>query len=195
MSAPWWPARVSAQGDVFRRRVLRDQTSRKTSLAAEADGHALVVVVMKGHWSRVCIDQLQRLGQLRSRLAQLDSVLVGLNSDAPDLNRQMSNAQGIECKVLSDEKHEVISGLGLWLPREQHPLPAIVVFDRCGDEAARWVGRRPGDRPEADVLRLLQKVAEEDRVCAGPSAPDLERPNQGWFAGEQPSLQGPVSRY
>src|SRR5690606_18299993 len=147
-----------------------DQDGAETSLAEAAGSGALVVVVMKGHWCRVCIDQLGRLAHRQQELKALGARMVGLNADAPGVNKRMLDAQGIECRVLSDEKHQVLDELGLWLPKEGHPLPAIVVFDRCGEEAARWAGRRPGDRPESAVFRVLRRLAEDRRACSRPSA-------------------------
>ena len=170
LSACCWPALARARADVFTRRVLADQRGEQTSLAAQADGKHLVLVVMKGHWCRVCVAQVQRFGQLASTLKSLSARVVGLNADAPESNRKMAEDEGIDSPVLSDTTHEVLSALGLWLPREQHPLPAIVLFDRCGDEVARWVGRHPGDRPESDVIRVLRKLAEDKRVCERPNA-------------------------
>jgi peroxiredoxin len=128
-----------------------------------------VVVVMKGEWCPVCRAQLQRLSQLEPRLAELDAKLIALNADSPEANRRMRDALGIGCTVLSDAKQRVLSWLGLWQPRLQQPLPALLVFDRCGAEAARWVGRGPGDRPEAALLEVLRKLSEEKRACARPS--------------------------
>jgi len=170
LGAPWWWAEALALEDPFRTRALRDQAGRETSLALQAAGEALVVVVMKGHWCQVCIGQLQRFQQLRQRFDSLEATVVGLNADAPELNRRMAEREGIEQPVLSDEQHRVLDELGLWLPRQSHPMPGIVVFDRCGDEAARWVGRRPGERPESAVLAVLRKLAEDKRVCDRPSA-------------------------
>ncbi len=149
--------------------MLRDQDDTETSLAEAAAGHALVIVVMKGHWCRVCSDQLARLIQKQAELAALGARVVGLSADAPAANKRMLDEQGIEGRVLSDEKHEVLDALGLWSPKDGHPLPAILVFDRCGDEAARWVGRRPGDRPESAVFRVLRRLAEDRRACSRPS--------------------------
>lgn len=164
------PAASAAEEDVYALRVLKDQEGQETSLAAEAAQRTLVVVVMKGHWCRVCIGQLQRLGQLKARLEALGAIYVGLNADAPSDNLALKKKEALECPILSDDQHQVLDKLGLWLPRAQQPLPALVVFDRCGDEAARWVGRRPGERPEGALLRLLQKLAEEKRICSGPNA-------------------------
>jgi peroxiredoxin len=150
--------------------VLRDQDGVETSLAEAAGGHALVVVVMKGYWCRVCSDQLARLIQRQRDLTALGARVIGLNADAPSVNKRMLDDQGIEGRVLSDEKHQLLDELGLWLPSAGHPMPAIVVFDRCGDEAARWAGRQPRDRPENAVFRALRRLAEDRRACSRPSA-------------------------
>ncbi len=170
LSASAWVGAAHASKDPYRLRVLKDQRGKETSLAAQAGGKHLVVVVMKGYWCRVCIAQLQRLAELEPRLRALGARFVGLNADAPSENQRMLEREGLECSVLSDEQHEVLSELGLWLPRAQRPLPALVVFDKCGDEAARWVGRHPGDRPERALMRLLQKLAETEHVCERPRA-------------------------
>jgi peroxiredoxin len=160
----------AAADDAYELRVLKDQDGQETSLAAQAAQRSLVVVVMKGYWCRVCVAQLQRMGELKARLDALGATYVGLNADAPADNLEMKKKEEIDCQILSDEQHQVLDKLGLWLPRAQRPLPAIVVFDRCGDEAARWVGRRPGARPESALLRLLRKLAQEKRICSGPNA-------------------------
>ena len=53
-------------------------TGRVTSLAEVAGGDRLVVVVMKGSWCGVCVEQLRRLGQHRAALAALETRVVGL---------------------------------------------------------------------------------------------------------------------
>jgi len=166
----WWPAAVVAAHPVYARRVLHDQDGAETSLAEAAGGQALVVVVMKGHWCRVCSDQLARFAAKQRDLGALGARLVGLSADAPVANKRMLDEQGIHARVLSDQKHELLAELGLWLPREAHPMPAIVVFDRCGDEVGRWAGRQPGDRPDNAVLRLLRRLSEDRRICNRPSA-------------------------
>lgn len=169
--ASWWcPAVVRAAHAAYARRVLRDQDGAETSLAETAGGHALVVVVMKGHWCRVCSDQLGRLVQKQQDLEAVGARVVGLSADAPAVNKRMLDEERIECRVLSDEKHHVLDELGLWLPKAGHPLPALLVFDRCGEEAARWAGRQPGDRHESAVFRVLRRLAEDRRACSRPSA-------------------------
>jgi len=173
MASFWLPGAaraVHAADAVYARRVLRDQDGAETSLAEAAGGRALVIVVMKGHWCRVCSDQLARLADKQQELGALGARLVGLSADSPAAHKGMLDARGIRARVLSDAKHELLDALGLWLPSEGHPMPAIVVFDRCGDEAARWVGRQPDDRPEGTVLRLLRRLAEDRRACSRPNA-------------------------
>jgi len=172
MASCWLPAArvVHAAHAVYTRRVLRDQDDAETSLAEAAGGRALVVVVMKGHWCEVCSDQLARFADKQQDLSALGARLVGLNADSPAANKGMLAARGIRARVLSDTQHELLTALGLWLPSEGYPMPAIVVFDRCGDEVARWVGRQPGERPDSAVLRLLRRLSEDRRACNRPSA-------------------------
>lgn len=173
MASCWLPVgarEARAAHPVYARRVLRDQDDAETSLAEAAGGQALVVVVMKGHWCQVCSDQLARLADKQQELSALGARLVGLNADSPAANKGVLAARGIRARVLSDAKHELLAALGLWLPSEGHPMPAIVVFDRCGDEVARWVGRQPGDRPDGALLRVLRRLSQDRRACSRPSA-------------------------
>src|SRR5690606_31689946 len=129
VAASWGPVPALAAHAAYTRRVLHDQDGTETSLAEAAGGDALVVVVMKGHWCRVCVDQLARLVQRQRDLTALGARVVGLNADAPAVNKRMLEEQGIDGRVLSDEKHQLLDELGLWLPSAGHPLPAIVVFN------------------------------------------------------------------
>ena len=44
------------------------------------------------------------------------------------------------------------------LPAQGYPQPALVVFDRCGREAGRFVGRSPGQRPESALMAMLASI-------------------------------------
>lgn len=151
-------------------RGLQDLKARRTSLREQAAGRALVVVVMKGHWCPVCVGQLVRLGEQRGRLNELGAFVVGLNADGPKANRIVAAQKRLVFPVLSDETHAVIERLGLWFPDAGHPMPAMVVFDRCGDEAGRLIGRSPGDRPEPQLFELLEKLRASKRACGRPNA-------------------------
>lgn len=140
-----------------------------TTLAEQARQHALVVVVLKGIWCPVCVGQLAELSALRQRLDALGAYVVGLSTADAETNRVTAKRLALSYPILSDASHGLIGSLGLWRPRWGHPLPAIVVFDRCGNERARFEGRAPGDRPEGALLRLLKLLAAETD-CGLPNA-------------------------
>src|SRR5690606_15957055 len=94
LSMGLWPSLASARSDVYTRRVLVTHDGKQTSLAAQANGWHLVVVVMKGHWCRVCVAQLERLAELSATLKSLTARVVGLNADAPESNRQLVEDEG-----------------------------------------------------------------------------------------------------
>ena len=122
---------------------------------------------MKGHWCSVCLAQLARLAALNSRLQKLRTRVVGLNADSHNANAEAAKATGIPLAILSDPEHGVLEALGLWRSKANAPMPALVVFDECGAEHARIVGRRPGERVEGSVIDVLEKVARTPPRCEG----------------------------
>jgi peroxiredoxin len=163
--------RVQAEEPIpmLARRVLVDTRARSTSLAAQAGSGRLVVVVMKGVWCQVCADQLARFDRLQGELTRLQTRVVGLSNDSPDANALLKHSQGLSCELLADPTLSVLQELGLWRPAWGHPLPAIVVFDRCGAERGRLLGRQPGVTGEAAVLDLLEELARNPAKCAEPT--------------------------
>ncbi len=160
------PARAAAkQRNAYTERALRGDNGARTSLAAAAGGHRLVVVVMKGTWCPVCIKQLQRLAKLDKALKRLGVRVVGLTHEGVEKANRLRKERALRHPILSDPKHEVLSLLGLWRPQWGHPLPAMVIFDRCGKERGRISGRAPGERPERALLRFLKKLVKRPERC------------------------------
>jgi peroxiredoxin len=159
------PAEAREPPAPFRLRALTTTAGQATSLAEHASERALVVVVMKGSWCPVCIDQLRRLGALRARIHKLGARVVGVSTDSVTENRRAAEQGRLSDPILTDAEHRVVSALGLWRADAGHPMPAIVVFDRCGAERARIVGRAPGERPEAAVMRLLEEMVAHPPSC------------------------------
>jgi peroxiredoxin len=149
----------------YARRALFDQGGAEQSLAEVAAKKTLIVVVMKGHYCPVCRAQLARLQELRQPLEQLGTVCCGLNADPVAANRVISEKFGFEMPILSDPMHSVLAALGLWLEGAAHPMPAIIVYDQCGNEARRILGRDGNDRPEATLLRLVKRLHDEPPQC------------------------------
>jgi peroxiredoxin len=125
---------------------------------------------MKGSWCPVCIAQLGRLGALRPRIHKLGARVVGVSTDKVAENRRAAEQARLSDPILTDADRRVVSALGLWRPDAGHPMPAIVVFDRCGTERARIEGRAPGERPEAAVIRLLEEMVTRPPSCGGRKA-------------------------
>lgn len=170
LTTAWPPSAWAAEPDVhpYSGAVLKDLNADTTSLRAQARGQRLVVVVMKGHYCALCRRQMKRLQAMSEQLRALDAKVVGLNHDSVEANRAVAKHDDLKLPILSDRRHEVISALGLWLEDVGHALPAIVVFDRCGSERGRQVGRNPDVRPEAALMKLLREV--NDKPCQSAQA-------------------------
>jgi peroxiredoxin len=158
-----------ARAAAYDRKELRDHQDGKTSLSRSASGHRLVVVTMKGTWCQVCVAQLERLAKLRDALESRGARVVAITVEPAKKNAALAKRLGLPFPILSDPKHRIVEQLGLWLPRADHPMPATVVFDRCGTERARLRGRRPGQRPEPQLLAFLRKLQEKPARCELPA--------------------------
>lgn len=155
--------------DPWRARVLVGPDGKSTSLIEHGRNGRLVLVTMKGHWCGVCLGQLARFSALRSRLEKLKGRVVGLNADSHRANAEAAKHVGIALPMLSDSRHRVLDALGLWLADAEQPMPGIVVFDECGRERGRLVGRNPDQRDESAVIALLEKIAAKPPKCPAQS--------------------------
>ena len=88
-----------------------------STLSTAADGQRVVVVVMKGAWCPVCVEQIDRLNSQSARLQRLETVVVGVSTDTPELNRKVELSTGAQ--TLRDPDHR-------WHPH------------RRGDEPRHW---------------------------------------------------------
>ncbi len=136
--------------------ALLDADDRHVSLATAASGRPLVLVVMKHTACPVCRDELLRLRAVPS-IAQSGAVVVGLAVDTA------ASDDPLRTSVLHDPTHQVVAELGLW--RAPFTMPALVVFDHCGDERGRVVGRNPGMPQDRAAAALLQRVLDAPGRC------------------------------
>jgi peroxiredoxin len=137
-----------------------------TSLAEVAAGKTLIVVVMKGHWCPVCRAEVARLGARSARFRELGARLCALNADAPAANRAIAEKFGLAMPILSDADHAVLAALGLWREGDEHPLPAALVFDACGNEVERFLGRDATTRSEAALLDVARRLHDAPPQCS-----------------------------
>lgn len=125
-----------------------------SAIARPAAGVVQVVVVMKTATCSVCAGQLVQLAR-----AELGVPVVGITHDSPQLAERVTQATGV--KTFSHA--EGIVSMGLWLADRGLAQPAVVVYDRCGGEAGRIVGRAPGVDVTNDVRALV--AAGSQAVC------------------------------
>lgn len=163
-------ARAGAPPTAYEQRELRTPDGTATSLAHTARGTRLLVVVMKSVHCPVCVAQLRRLEQMSTELARFGVTTVGLSHEPFAQCGRAQRRAKLATVVLSDPKVKVIRTLGLWRDDFGHPMPALVLFDRCGSERGRLVGRRPGQRPEPALLELLRSLERDPERCPKNSA-------------------------
>ena len=123
--------------------------------AHPAAGRTSVVVVMKAPSCGVCATQLRALAA-----AELGAPVVGITHGSQGAAAQVTRRTGVRTY-----SHPAgIQAMGLWLPELGIAQPAVVVFDRCGREAGRIVGRQPGV-DVSERARALVKQADAVTRC------------------------------
>lgn len=120
-------------------------------------GRTSVVVVMKMARCSVCATQLSALDA-----ADLGVPVLGLTHDPPPAAAAVTARTGVP----TYSHPGAIESMGLWLAARGIAQPAVVVFDRCGEETGRIVGRRPGTDISHEV-RALVVQAEAVQRCGG----------------------------
>lgn len=131
-----------------------------SALAHPGGGQTSVVVVMKQADCAVCTTQLRTLDR-----AALGVSLMGITHSPKAAAERAGKAAGVP--VYSHA--EGIVAMGLWMPEQGIAQPAVVVYDRCGTETGRIVGRAPGVDVTAQV-RTLVDTAEAVRGCGEPAS-------------------------
>lgn len=119
------------------------------ALARPPTGQTQVVVVMKNAACEVCLGQLARL-----RRARLPANLMGITHEGRD--RAAAAAERVGVPVYSHAPG--IEAMGLL--RDGYAMPGVVVYDPCGEEAGRIVGRRPGQDVTAEVRALVERARQ-----------------------------------
>ncbi len=126
-----------------------------TADARPPSGQTQVVVVMKSASCAVCARQMRQLKQ-----AELGVSLMGITHDPSEAAVRVSNATGVPTY-----SHAAgIRAMGLYRADLGMATPAVVVYDRCGDEVGRLVGRGPGIDATTEVRGLVVR-AESVATC------------------------------
>jgi hypothetical protein len=131
-----------------------------SALAHPGGGKTSVVVVMKMASCPVCATQLRTLAQ-----ADLGVSVMGITHSPKAAAARVTAATGVPTY-----SHAAgIESMGLWLADQGIAQPAVVVYDRCGGETGRIVGRAPGV-DVTDEVRTLVLHAEAVEGCGKPAS-------------------------
>ena len=140
-----------------------DSAAKPTTLWRASNAQPLVVIVTKGFWCPACMAQLALLDI--KAIQKKGAKVVGLNSDNPKINSEVKRQLELTIPILSDPDGQWLKKMELWDDLEDHPLPAILFYDRCGDLVYERKGRRPGAPDDRLIFEVLKKIQETKRDC------------------------------
>ena len=133
---------------------------------AAAAGKPLAVIVIKGFWCPACAPQLQALSKRAAEVKRSGGDVIALSTDDPGTNSMFADKLGLNLEIVGAPDGAVFEALGMWMPRQGHPLPGVVFLDPCSPKADRALrGRRPG-RDQTDViLNTLKDMSKSSARC------------------------------
>lgn len=132
-----------------------------TADARPPSGSTQVVVVMKSAGCAVCARQMRQLSQ-----AELGVSLMGITHGSSADAARVTNATGVRTY-----SHAAgIEAMGLFREDLGMAMPAVVVYDRCGDEVGRLVGRAPGIDATTEVRTLVVRAESVDTCAKKPQS-------------------------
>ena len=135
------------------------------SLAEIANGKPVAMIVMKGPWCPVCIEQVNRLVQRSGEVQRSGGRVVVLTDLGAEENRALAKEHGWTFMVYGDPSHRLLAEHGLW--REGAPIvyPGLIFLDKCGEVAFVGRGRRPGQIQDPVVLKTLRSLSARHAGC------------------------------
>lgn len=134
------------------------------SLLDAAATTPLAVVVIKHLGCPVCTAELGRLAAQWNAVRRAQGTVVALSHAPAPQNRAFMQAHSLPFPVLR-ARAPVFKALDFWLPQRGYPHPGVLFFDRCGQLAGRWRGRRPGEVQTPVILEALQRLAARPSHC------------------------------
>jgi len=132
-----YAARAPKVGDRAPGFTLPDQLGRQVSLASELEQGPVVLIFYRGEWCPYCNLMLRTYGLRAAEFSERGARLVAVSPQTPDNSLTMSEKNGLEFPVLSDERGDVIGAYGLKYDVEGHSRE---LFEAIGNDLAKVNG-------------------------------------------------------
>ena len=144
-------------GDTAPAFTLRATDKREVSLS-EYEGKKTILVFYPGAFTGVCDKEMCAFQDNLGKLNQSNAVVLGISVDSPWANAEFARKYNLEFALLSDLDREVVQaydasfvGLG-GIEGYMCANRVVIVIDKNGLVAHRWVAENPGVEPDYDAI-------------------------------------------
>lgn len=142
-------------------------TEGKPFNLTELRGKRVLLVFYRSAYCGLCMQQLRELAAAADAYDHLDTEIVALTGDPPELNRRTADLLKVKFPIISVDQN-TMSRWGIWPTGVKQPRPAAFIVDRSGRLRFIQIGKTAADRA-SDVtlvftLRTLDHPAPRNDV-------------------------------
>jgi peroxiredoxin len=120
--------------------VLPDENGAEVKASDFTGKRNLLLLFVRGDWCPSCHIMLRTYEKNREKFMEKDVMLLAIGPDPVGVNRNMVEKLGLDFRILSDEKQEVVRRFGVQLQESASyakyetgiPMPASFLVDKSG---------------------------------------------------------------
>jgi peroxiredoxin len=124
----------------------------------ELRGERVLLVFYRSASCGLCIQQLRHLAAAAEAYDHLDTRILAITADPPELNQRTAKLLDLDFPIVSVD-HATLTRWGLWPEGERTPHPGAFIIDEKGGLLFEQIGRTAADRTsDATLVFTLRSI-------------------------------------
>jgi peroxiredoxin len=146
--------------------ALMDSNGHVMRLSDVQAGWYLVLILYRGYWCNVCLNQLLSLKNDFPKFQDLHATIAAISVDPVEDSAAFNRQWRFPFPLLSDTQLRVIDAYGTRHPNGHNgndiSRPAVIIIDPQKIVRSKYVGKDPSDRPANDeILFQIQQIQQK----------------------------------
>ncbi|MFY0653704.1 MAG: AhpC/TSA family protein [Cyclobacteriaceae bacterium] len=147
-------------GETIPNASVLDVNSKTMDISEAIGSKPSIIIFYRGGWCPYCNVHLAALQEYEKELIKMGYQIIAVTPDSPDNIKKTLNEKELTYTILSDNKYELMSKMGLgYVDRKNRtlPIPSVYIVDADGKVKFNYINPNFRVRIEPE---LLMKAAE-----------------------------------